>query len=519
MPDPIPLKWIFMVAAENGGLPGGKIGGMGDVIRDLPRALARRGHRVSVLTPSYGFLARTPAAKPIGTVPVRFAGVPESCRWLEVASGTEGVDYYLLDSPRFSPGGDERIYHTDESSAPYATDAAKFAFFCAAAAALVSQLPETPDILHLHDWHLGLMLLLRGYDDHYRALKPIRSVFTIHNLALQGTRPLDGAESSLSRWFPELKYPAEIVADPQFPDCVNPMAVGIRLADALNTVSPTYAAEILQPADASRGTRGGEGLEGLLAARDREGVLFGILNGIDYSDTAPVEPTWAELVALMREEVLGWIAAGRFVDSGAWLAERRIGTLPARRPAVVATSVGRVTEQKLKLLREPIGRTAQALDRVLAALDPGMLILLGSGDAEYERFLQGAMVRHSNLVFLKGYSDRLARALYAAGDIFLMPSVFEPCGISQMLAMSAGQPCVAHAVGGLKDTVTAANGFPFDGATPWQQAQNLVRTVAAAVSTKLGRPEKWLALTNAARAERFSWDLSASRYVSEVYGF
>jgi len=209
-----------MVAAENGGLPGGKVGGMGDVLRDLPRALARRGHRVSVLTPSYGFLARSAKAHSLGTVPVRFAGALESCRWLEVPSGVAGVDYYVFDSPRFAPDGDEQIYHIDDDATPYATDATKFAFLSAAAAALVSGLPQAPDVLHLHDWHLGLLLLLRRYDDRYRALRSIRSVFTIHNLALQGTRPLRGAESSLARWFPDLECPAEVVADPRFADCV-----------------------------------------------------------------------------------------------------------------------------------------------------------------------------------------------------------------------------------------------------------------------------------------------------------
>ena len=508
-----------MAAAENGGLPGGKVGGMGDVIRDLPKALARRGHRVSVLTPSYGFLAKASAVRAIGTVKVRFAGALETCEWLAAPGDSGGVDHYLLESPRFSPRGDARIYHDDGGAAPFATDATKFAFFSAAAGALVGELERAPDVLHLHDWHLGLLLLLRRYDPRYAALKAIRTVFTIHNLALQGTRPLDDADSSLKRWFPDLDVPADIVADPRFADCVNPLAVAIRLADMLNTVSPTYASEIVVPGDEKRGSRGGEGLEALLAARDRQGALIGILNGCEYRQSPPPKPTWKGLVALMREELLGWIARGVCVDAGAYLAERQIGELPGGSPAVIATSIGRVTEQKLALLRQQVGRTATALDRVLAVLDPGVLILLGSGDPEYERFLNEAMLRHPNFLFLKGYSDRLAEALYAAGDVFLMPSVFEPCGISQMLAMSAGQPCVAHAVGGLRDTVTTANGFPFGGATPRQQAQNFVRQVAAAVKTRFDRPERWLALTNAARGERFTWDASAGRYLTEVYAF
>lgn len=508
-----------MLAAENGGLPGGKVGGMGDVLRELPPALARCGHRVTVLTPAYGFLARLPGVRRLGSIAVPFAGSTEACDWLEAPSGRPGVDYQLLDHPRFAPGGRERVYHDDTRGGPFATDAEKFAFFAAAAGQLIAGLERPPDVLHLHDWHTALLLLLRGFDPRYRALKPIRCVFTIHNLSLQGTRPLDGEESSLGSWYTDLDFPTEVVADPRHADCVNPLAVGIRLADAVNTVSPSYAEEILVPADEGHGRRGGEGLEQLLAARHREGALSGILNGCDYTEEAQPSPPWATLVALIEEEIMQWIAAGDRVDSGAYLAARRVASMPEAPPPVIATNVGRITGQKLGLFRQSVGQAATAMDRVLAALDPGWLIVLGNGDAEYERFLRQAEARHENLLFLQGYSDRLARMLYAAGDLFLMPSLFEPCGISQMLAMRAGQPCVVHAVGGLKDTVTVTNGFPFDGATSRQQAQNFAQQVAAAVALRRTQPAEWQAIVTAARGARFTWDASAARYLAEVYAF
>jgi starch synthase len=506
-----------MLAAENGALPGGKVGGMGDVVHDLPRALARKGHRVSVLTPAYGFLARLPGAKSIGTVSLDFAGAKESCQWLEVPSGIDGVDYYLLDNPRFAPFGHESIYHDDGDGAPFATDASKFAFFSAASAALLCQLKRLPDVVHLHDWHLGLFLLLRRFDGRFRALQPVRSVFTIHNLALQGTRPIDGSDSSLARWFPDLKVPYDVVADPRYPRCVNPLAVAIRLADTLNTVSPSYAREILSTPNIARGHHGGEGLESLLAVRSKAGALSGILNGCEYPDRPPAGLSWTRMVALIDEQLQAWIASGSVVDAAAYLAEKRLANLPAKRPEVIATSIGRVTGQKLALFRLCVRGSVTAIDRVLEALEGSVLILLGSGDHDYEVFLQRAMVRHSNFIYLKGYSDRLAQALYASGDLFLMPSSFEPCGISQMLAMRAGQPCVAHAVGGLRDTVTTVNGFPFDGATPKEQARNFAREVAAAVDLKQNAPRKWQDLCGAARSERFSWDASAARYMQEVY--
>jgi starch synthase len=506
-----------MLAAENGGLPGGKVGGLGDVIRELPRSLARFGHRVTVMTPSYRFLARLPGARRVGSISVPFAGFTETVDRLEVPSGVANVDYELLDHPRFAPGGHERIYHDDHAGAPFATDAAKFAFFSAAAGRLIADLETKPDVLHLHDWHTGLVFLLRRFDSRYRALQKIRSVFTIHNLAIQGTRPLDGVESSLKRWYPRLDVPPAVVADPRYPGCVNPLAVGIRLADFVSTVSPTYAREILLPSDERRGRHGGEFLEALLRERNDDGVLAGILNGCEYPDTSPPAPTYETLLGLIEEELKLWIASSEHVDSAAYLALERLAELPGERPPVIATSVGRVSEQKLGLFRQRVGTAATALERVLKALDEGLLIMLGSGDSDYERFLEQAEVRCPNLLYVRGFSERIAQALYAIGDLFLMPSVFEPCGISQMLAMRAGQPCVAHAVGGLKDTVTAANGFPFEGDTPRQQAQNFAREVAAAVDLKAASPEKWRALTAAARAERFTWEAGARRYLDEVY--
>lgn len=508
-----------MLAAENGGLPGGKVGGMGDVVRELPVALARRGHDVSVLTPAYGFLARLPGARKTGTLSVPFAGAKESCQRFELPSGIDNLEYHVLDHPRFAPGGDQRIYHDDGDAHPFATDATRFAFFSAAGAEFVRNLATAPDVVHLHDWHTALYLLLRDFDPAYRELRAIRTVVTIHNLALQGIRPVAGTESSLQSWFPSLEVSEEIVGDPRYPCCVNPLAVAIRLADAVSTVSPGYAEEILLPDDERGGRRGGQGLEELLAARRREGALTGILNGCEYPGPKLPKVGWRRLRQTLNGELMHWIAASRLVDAAAWLADKRLAALPSKRPPMIATSVGRITEQKTALLRERLDGDSTAMDGVLSALEDGVLIMLGNGDPEYESFLQQAMARHANFVFLKGYSDRLAEALYSNGDLFLMPSSFEPCGISQMLAMRAGQPCVVHAVGGLRDTVTRSTGFPFNGTTRPEQARNLVREVTAAVELKRKQPQKWRALAAAAARERFTWEVSADRYIREVYAF
>jgi len=174
------------------------------------------------------------------------------------------------------------VYHGDGDEHPYATDANKFAFFCAAVASWVITRPQDPAVLHLHDWHSGVLAVLRRFDARYMRLARIPTVFTIHNLAYQGQRPLRDDASSLHAWFPTLRYTTAGVSDPAFPHVFNPMAAAIRLCDRINTVSPSYAREICRPSDPSAGFIGGEGLEEDLKQRERDGTLIGILNGGNY---------------------------------------------------------------------------------------------------------------------------------------------------------------------------------------------------------------------------------------------
>jgi starch synthase len=137
----------------------------------------------------------------------------------------------------------------------------------------------------------------------------------------------------------------------------------------------------------------------------------------------------------------------------------------------------------------------------------------------YERFFTEVSGRHENFIFVNGYSDDCAQALYAAGDLFLMPSTFEPCGLSQMLAMREGQPCLVHAVGGLKDTVRDGhNGFAFTGATLQQQVDNFVRATLDAVTMKREVPAAWEKIRQNAAATRFTWENTADRIIRELYG-
>lgn len=507
-----------MVAAENGALPGGKVGGIGDVMRDLPVALAARGWDPTVLTPAYGVLAGLPGAVESGRLHVPFGGAVERAGIFDVPGPDRRVRHRVLEHPLFCVQGPGRIYCDDGPNRPFYSDAGKFALLCAAAAELAVSGTDHPQVLHLHDWHAALFFALRRFDPRYAALRSVRAVFSVHNLAFQGTRPLRHTGSSLQAWFPTLRYQKRMVVDPRHPDCVNPLAAAIRLADKVHTVSPTYAAEILRPSVPQAGFVGGEGLEADLAAAAARHRLVGILNGCAYPSAGARRPAWKKLVKTLGAALLPWVAQSESMPAAHYVADKRLAGLPAQRPSTVLTSVGRVTDQKVRLFRERVDGERSALDAVLELLGKnGVLIVLGSGEPAYERFFCETAARHANFVFLRGYSDALAESLYAAGDLFLMPSSFEPCGISQMLAMRAGQPCVVHAVGGLKDTVDPTCGFLFDGAGPVQQARSFVAAVRRAITLQQAGGAVWQKMRRAAAAKRFTWEATAARLERELY--
>jgi len=515
---------VLMVAAENDALPGGKVGGIGDVVRDVAPALAAQGCRVDVVTPAYGALASAPEARALGTVSPKFGAGRRPVRFLEAPGRRPRADvrHVVVDHPLFAACGAGRIYCDDPPETPFATDASKFALFCAAVVeGLLQGVLARPDVMHLHDWHAALVLALRRFDPEYASLLDVRAVYTVHNLALQGIRPFAGHPSSLQRWFPALAFERAPLADPRWPECVNPMAVGIRMADAVHTVSPSYAREILEPSEVrGRGYRGGEGLESDLRDADAGGRLLGILNGCEYPDgRAAPAPSWQQVVEAARREVLAWAAAQPALSPAHYIAGQRLDAWSARAPDVLLTSVSRVTAQKVRLLAEPDLDGRPALEGVLDALgERGAYVFLGTGDAGLERFLAGVSARHPGFVFLRGYSDALSAALYAAGDLFLMPSSFEPCGISQMLAMRAGQPCLVHHVGGLRDTVQdGVNGFAFTGTGIGRQASALVEAARSALALRRGEPERWQRVRAAAAAARFPWEDTARAYLEQLY--
>lgn len=519
---------ILMVAAENGALNGAKVGGIGDVVRDIPMALADLGCRVSVVVPAYGFLHQRRKTETPTALLVNFGGAAQTAygHLVQADRPHEGVTHFVIDHPLFESFDEERnahrIYVDDPPHQPFAADAAKFALFCLTVAQGLRQ-GLFPDVthLHLHDWHAALMLFLRAFHPDYRSLRDLPTVYTIHNLGLQGIRPFQDHASSLHAWFPGIHYDRSAVADPRW-DAVNPMALGIRLADRVHTVSPTYAAEILRPSDVPH-FYGGEGLENDLRKARDEGRLSGILNGCAYPQAAEQQPKpdFSALLTLLRDTVVDWSAATDTVRTVHFAAHARLSALmeASRPPSILCTSIGRLQPQKMMLLKEAGTPSGSGLERLLNALpDGGLLVVLGSGDGDYERFFMQMGARWKNLLFLNGYSDACAEALYATGDLFLMPSSYEPCGISQMVAMRAGQPCLVHAVGGLRDTVSHDhNGWHFEGDRMPDQVDRMVDTFSRAMEIYTTDKAQWRTLCRNAAATRFPWSRSAQRYLQDLY--
>jgi len=436
-------KEVLFIAAENGALRGGKVGGVADVVRDLPAALGDHGWNATVVTPAYGSLHKLPGAKHVDTIAVMFAGKNESVDIWQVPGSFSNVRNLVVDHELFAADGPGQIYFSDEADRPYATDANKFAFLCAIVADWLVGADSLPDAIHLHDWHAAFFYLLRDFSPHHEKLRTVRTVFTIHNLSYQGTRPLQDDESSLETWFPQLQYDLASVQDLSALNCINPMATAIRLADKISTVSPTYAKEICRPSDVATSFVGGEGLESLLVDAANDGRLIGILNGC-YYDQPPTKLSWPALLAAMRKQVDTWLETDP-LNPAHELAAKRLARQTDTRPENLLVSIGRLVSQKATLFAAMTRKRIPALEEIAIGLgDRGLLIVLGSGEPEFEQSVLEIAKRNENILFLLGYSESLADPLYEIGDLFLMPSSFEPCGISQMLAMRAGLPCVVH---------------------------------------------------------------------------
>ncbi len=463
-----PLKVLFAAAEAT---PLAKVGGLADVVGSLPKALRERGHDVRVIMPRYSCIAGTPVPLRPGadSFPVQSMRRQESA-WLETGPLGGGVPVYFIGSHRYfeRPG----VYGEKD-------DLERFYFFSRAVVAALGNLDWQPDIIHCHDWHTAaLPLWLKSQK------LPYASLFTIHNLAYQG--PFDDYFMSISELGEEWK---KWLGNAPIPP-LTMMSQGILQAEAVSTVSPTYAKEILTP-------EYGAGLEVLL--RYRQDRLFGIVNGIDYQEFNPAADSY--IAARYDASTLEKKAVNK-------AALQKRANLPLNPEVPLMGMVSRLDEQKGFDLLE------KAIPTILKRGE-AQLVILGKGRPQYETSLSRLAKKYpSKMALFLAFDNPLAHLIYAGCDMFLMPSRFEPCGLGQLIAMRYGTIPIVRHTGGLVDTVedTSPNlergrGFVFRTYDP----EAVVEAVKWAL-VAFKRKEAWRKLVARVMGVDLSWQASAGKY-------
>lgn len=482
-----PLKILF-IASE--AAPFVKVGGLGEVMYSLPRALNHLGHDARVMIPRYASID-----------PTRFP-LDMLVEGLKVPSGMESpvicnvkVAHRNADNPE-SPTDvffleNQEYYEKRANVYGYDDDAARWALLSRGALEFIrSYAPWQPDIIVGCDWQSGLIadMMHRDYQ-HDPVLSKISVVFSIHNLHYQGMfdhhfvteMDYDDGQSEI----PPLNNPRLLK--------LNFMRRGIMHADVINTVSPTYAKEITTP-------EYGELLDTLL--QERRSRLYGILNGIDYESSNPENDTRIEKTFNARH-----------------LKERAINKISLRQKfnlpdpingqdAPIIGIVSRLSEQKgFDLLME--------IAEPLLANTNVQLVILGTGDPKYISYFQELDKKHARVAAHLSYDDILPHVIYAGADAVLIPSRYEPCGLTQMEAMRYGAVPIVRKTGGLADSVVdfdpreeSGNGFVFEHYDAFALYGCIIRTIEA-----YHRPKSWIEIQKRAMNSDFSWGSSAKEYV------
>jgi starch synthase len=475
-----PLQ-ILVLSAEM--VPFAKTGGLADVAGALPKALKALGHDVRVAMPRYSRIDRDRfhlrEILPPYPVPVDDRAEDATLLTTELATSNGPVSVYMVDNQH---------YFERDGIYMYEDDADRFIFFCRAILEGIKQLDWQPDVIHCHDWHTAIvpnwLKTIYKNDPFYTNTA---CVYTIHNLAYQGifgNRVLEIAGVDEHGF----------IAHPDMPhlnDVVDFMGRGIYYADIVNTVSETYAQEILT-------AEFGEGLDPLL--RDRQNSLFGVLNGIDTELNNPNTDKY--IISNYNSTQL----SGKLDCK---LDLQRTANLPQNRETPLIGIISRLTDQK-------------GFDLISTIIEPILLnndvqfVILGTGEQRYQEQYKTLRARFSKqIAFIPTFNIELSQKIYAGSDMFLMPSRFEPCGLGQMIALRYGTIPIVRKTGGLADTVRdfdartgQGNGFTFE----QYDAYALYGAIVRALENYRYR-SAWQHLMLRAMAADHSWNASARKYI------
>lgn len=471
---------MHIVFAASEAVPFAKTGGLADVIGALPRALAAAGHDVTVYLPHYRETRLTTAATALRSLTIPF---DDEYRFCSVVDGGKhrGVQFYFIDYPPFF----DRDSLYGPPSGDYPDNAERFALF-GRAVLEASKVLRLPDVLHCHDWQTALIpVLLRSNYVMDPSFQHVPVVFTIHNVGYQGLFEPDV--------LPLLGLPWELftINRMEFYGKVNFLKGGIVFADLVSTVSRRYSQEI-------QTMEYGFGLEGVL--RQRASTVTGILNGVDYSEWDPA--TDPHLAAHYTPSDL----AGKRACKADLLEAFGLPATDLDRPLVGIVS--RFAAQK------GFDLISHAADRL--AREPLALVVLGSGDKQYEELFRRLMQQFPQKVSLRtGYDNPLAHKIEAGADMFLMPSRYEPCGLNQIYSLKYGTVPIVRATGGLDDTIepwvgatARGTGFKFSD----YSGDALLAAVQQALTAFADQPA-WTRLMRNGMAKDFSWDHAAREYV------
>lgn len=476
------MKNILFVSSE--AIPYIKTGGLADVAGSLPRYMNRELYDVRIILPKYACMA------PELTKHLHFVcHFYVNLNWRRQYAGIfeaeyKGITYYFVDN-EFYFAGDQPYHNIYE-------DVEKFAYFSKAVLAALPYIDFAPDVIHCHDWQTGLVpVYLKtcfGDDNYYAGIK---TVYSIHNMKFQGRWQLQAVMDITG-------LPEQVFSNQKLESYgeANYLKGGAVYADAVTTVSPTYAYDITT-------SEGGEGLGGLMYAR--RDALYGILNGIDYKEYDPQTDPYIDTNFSMDT-----LVNGKKANKAAL--QKEMG-LPVKADVFLVGIVSRMTDQKGYDL------ISYMMDEILSTLNIQMVVL-GTGEEQYENMLRHFQSRYPNKLSAHiGYSEEYAHKIYASCDAFLMPSLFEPCGLSQMMAMRYGTIPIVRETGGLKDTVEPYNeyeqtgtGFSFRN----YNAHEMFFILKYALHVYQNDKKNWKAMMLRAMGKEYSWNASARKY-EELY--